>query len=77
MKKITIGDSGWVQRDEDEVFTVRREDALEVGEVVAVRFKDEFQLSPYRDYRCIEAEYRDDWDRQTHRRNFRLRKEEK
>ena len=74
MKKITIGDTSKLERDSDKVYTVRREDSMEVGEKVAVRFKGEFDVTDYRPYLCVDAEYRDPWDKQKHRRNFCLKR---
>ena len=63
MKKLTVGDTSGLSRNE-ETCTVRRRtiEDIEVGEVVAIRFKDEFVLSPYRMYRLERKYYKDSWD---------------
>ena len=63
MKKLTVGDTSNLVKDED-VCVVRRKTLadMEVGEEVAIRFKDEFSLSPYRTYRLEEKYVKDEWD---------------
>jgi len=66
MKKLTIGDNGCNDRAEP-VVHVRRKDiaAIEVGEEVLVRFRDEGHVTDWRRYRLAAKCYANDWDRQT------------
>lgn len=66
MKKLTVGDTSCLHQKEDVVVVRRRTLAdIEVGEVVAVRFKDDFCLTPYKFYRLERKFFNDAWDEQS------------
>ena len=63
MKKLTVGDNSGLEREGDECHVVRTSVAdIEVGERVAIRFKDDFSMTPYRVYELVEKHFRDEWD---------------
>lgn len=63
MKKLTVGDNSGLEREHDECHVIRTSVAdIEVGERVAIRFKDDFSMTPYRTYELVEKHFRDEWD---------------
>ena len=68
-KKLTIGDNSGLNREGERCKVVRCLDGIEVGEVVSIRFKDEFETTPWRLYRLEEKHFpsKYDEDRRRHR----------
>lgn len=65
MKKLTVGDMSGCNRSGDRCTVVRTSIAdIAEGEVVRIRFKGEFDVTPYRLYRLEEKHFRDKWDEQ-------------
>lgn len=65
MKKLTVGDMSGCNRSGDICTVVRTSIAsIAEGEVVRIRFKGEFDVTPYRLYRLVEKHFRDGWDKQ-------------
>lgn len=64
MKKLTVGDMSGLNRS-GERCTVVRESIADIadGEVVKIRFKGEFNVTPWRLYKLEEKHFRDDFDR--------------
>lgn len=63
MKKLTVGDNGGVDRRGDRCHVVRTTIAdIAIGERVAIRFKDDYGLTPYRTYELVERHFKDEWD---------------
>ncbi len=66
MKKLTVGDNSGLERRGDKCVVRRKTIAdIEEGEEVAIRFKDDFSLSPYRTYRLERKYFNDSWDEQS------------
>ena len=63
MKKLTVGDMSGTSRY-GESCTVVRNSLAEIaeGEVVKIRFKDEFHMTEYRYYRLDKKYFRDEYD---------------
>lgn len=63
MKKLTVGDNSGLERKGDECHVVRTTIAdIAIGERVAIRFKDDYGLTPYRVYELVERHFKDEWD---------------
>ena len=71
-KKLTIGDNSGLNRKGKRCKVVRCLDGIEVGEVVSIRFKDEFETTPWRLYRLEEKHFpsKYDEDRRRHTGTF-------
>lgn len=71
-KKLTIGDNSGLNRKGERCKVVRCLDGIEVGEVVSIRFKDEFETTPWRLYRLEEKHFpsKYDEDRRRHTGTF-------
>ena len=63
-KKLTIGDNSGLNRKSERCKVVRCLDGIEVGEVVSIRFKGEFDVTPWRYYKLEEKHFRDKCDEQ-------------
>lgn len=65
MKKLTVGDNSGCNRAGDTCTVVRTSVAdIDVGEVVKIRFKGEFDVTPWRYYRLEGKHFRDESDAQ-------------
>jgi hypothetical protein len=65
MKKLTVGDNSGCNRAGDTCTVVRTSVAdIDVGEVVKIRFKGEFDVTPWRHYRLEGKHFRDELDAQ-------------
>ncbi len=65
MKKLTVGDMSGCNRAGKRCTVVRESIAdIAVGEVVKIRFKGEFDVTPWRYYKLEEKHFRDKFDEQ-------------
>ena len=65
MKKLTVGDMSGCNRSGDRCTVVRTSIAdIAEHELVMIRFKGEFDVTPYRPYRLMRKFFRDKWDEQ-------------
>ena len=64
MIKLTVGDMSGSTRHGKTAIVVRQSIAsIEVGEIVMMRFKDEFHVTPWRKYKLSSKYFRDEFDR--------------
>ena len=64
MKKLTVGDMSGCNRSGEKCVVIRNSLAEIVeGEVVKIRFKDEFRVTGYMYYRLVEKYFRDMYDK--------------
>lgn len=65
MKKLTVGDMSGCNRSGKRCTVVRNSICdIVVGEVVKIRFKGEFDVTPWRYYKLEEKHFRDKYDEQ-------------
>ena len=65
MKKLTVGDMSGCNRSGKRCTVVRTSIGdIAVGEVVKIRFKGEFDVTPWRCYKLEEKHFRDKFDEQ-------------
>ena len=64
--KLTVGDNSGTQRSGPECRIVRASLApLNPGDRALIRFKDEFSVTPFREYELVRKFFRDKWDEKT------------